>query len=440
MSGGASLRRRLLVLVLAAVGAAWAASAAWTAADARHELDELLDGHLAQAAALLIAQGLDTDDGEAADLAPLHRYAPRVAFQVWHEGRLVLRSAGAPAQPLGPQAAGFETVRHAGEAWRVFAARGAERDVQVYVAEALGARAAILRGVLRGLLLPALAALPLLALAVAWAVHRGLRPLQSLARALEARPPAATAPLALDAPAAELRPAVDALNGLFARIGGLLERERRFTADAAHELRTPIAAIDAQAQVAQAAADPAQRAHALAAVRAGCERAARLVGQLLTLARLEAEAAPANAARCNLAAVVRQVAAELLPAAEARRQPLSIDAPATLPAALEETLAGVLVRNLLDNALRYSPAGAPVALRLSADGTRWRLVVDDAGPGLDAAARARLGERFFRADAPAASGTGLGWSIVRRIADVAGLTLALDTSPLGGLGVRVEGA
>lgn len=439
MTGTPSLRRRLLVLVLSAAGAAWAVSAAWTWFDARHELDELLDGHLAQAAALLIAQGVDTDDDEAADIAPLHRYAPRVAFQVWHEGRLALRSAGAPLAPLGPQAAGFQTVTHEGDSWRVFAARGAERDVQVYVAEALDARDAILRGVLRGLLGPALAALPLLALAVAWAVHRGLRPLQALARALEARPPAAVEPLALPSPPAELRPAVDALNGLFGRIGALIERERRFTADAAHELRTPIAAIDAQAQVAQATADPAQRAHALGAVRAGCERAARLVGQLLTLARLEAEAPPANAPRCNLAAVVRRVAAELLPAAEARRQPLEIEGPATLDAALDEALAGVLVRNLLDNALRYSPDGARVTLRLSAEGARWRLAVDDSGPGLDAMARARLGERFFRVGTAEASGTGLGWSIVRRIAEVARLTVTLDVSPLGGLGVRVEG-
>lgn len=443
LSAGTSLRRRLLAGVLAAVSVAWAASAAWTWFDARHELDELLDGHLAQAAALLIAQGLDADDDVAADVAPLHRYAPRVAFQVWHEGRLALRSAGAPRVPLGTQPAGFQTVQHEGRAWRVFAARGAEHDLQVYVAEALEARNAILRGVLRGLLLPALAALPLLALAVAWAVHRGLWPLQALALALEQRPPAATGPVALPAPPAELRPAVEALNGLFGRIGALIERERRFTADAAHELRTPIAAIDAQAQVAQATADPLLRSHALAAVRAGCDRAARLVAQLLTLARLEAEPPPAASPPVNLAAAVRAVAAELLPAAEARRQSLEVEVPDTLCAAIDETQAAMLVRNLLDNALRYSPEGARVRLhlrRLHDSGGRWQLAVDDAGPGLAPAARARLGERFFRAGPPTASGTGLGWSIVRRMAEVNGLAVWAVDSPLGGLGVRVEGA
>jgi two-component system, OmpR family, sensor histidine kinase QseC len=441
LRGAPSLLRRLLLLVLGIVGAAWIGAAAWTYLDARHEVDELLDGHLAQAAALLIAQRVDgEDDDEAADVPPLHRYAPRVAFQLWHEGRLMLRSANAPLVPLGTQASGFDTVRHDGRAWRVFAARGGEQDVRVYVGERVDARDAILRAVMSGMARPLVVALPLLALLTGWAVYRGLAPLSALARELRAREPGSIAPLALAQPAAELLPAVTALNALFERIGGLLEAERRFTADAAHELRTPIAAIAAQAQVALGATNDAERRHALQATLAGCERAARLVDQMLTLARLEnADAPPAT--RINVAALLRQVVAQLLPAAEARGQALELEAPPQLDAAMDETLLGVLARNLVDNALRYSPAGARVVVALAQDGTRWALTVDDAGPGLDDAARARLGERFFRVLGPEASGTGLGWSIVRRIASVLKLEVAVDRAPaLGGLRVRVVGA
>ncbi|MEO8159492.1 MAG: sensor histidine kinase N-terminal domain-containing protein, partial [Betaproteobacteria bacterium] len=251
-----SLQGRLLVLVLAVVVGVWVATAAMTWFDARHELDELLDGHLAQAAAILVVQqtGEMEDNEHGVDAPTLHRYAPKVAFQVFHEGRLTLRSANAPAVPMVGAArdfkTGFTTVQIEGTAWRIFAARGAERDVQVYVGEQVTSRASILWAVLRSTLWPMVVALPLLALAAWWAVRRGVAPMRRLGRALADRQPHALQPVALDGTTSEMVPMVNALNGLFERIGTLLESERRFTADAAHELRTPIAAIRAQAQVA----------------------------------------------------------------------------------------------------------------------------------------------------------------------------------------------
>ncbi|MFO1270189.1 MAG: histidine kinase dimerization/phospho-acceptor domain-containing protein [Rubrivivax sp.] len=433
-----SLQARLLALVLGVVGALWLAASAFSWAEGRHELDELLDGHLAQGAALLIAQqahvddGGDGDDDTAEDAPPLHRYAPRVAFQVWHEGVLTLRSANAPTTPLGPQADGFATVGSGHEAWRVFAARGREGDIRVYVGEHIGARASILAAVMRGTFMPLAVALPLLAL-LAWAAVRGgLAPLRRLATELAARAPDATGPVMLKNPPAELRAVTGALDGLFARIGRLLERERRFTADAAHELRTPIAAISAQAEVALASNDEAVRRHALQATRQGCERATRLVEQMLTLARLE-NAAPEPAAAVALDAVARRVVADLVPLARGRQAQVELDAPMAVTAQVNEALFGVLLRNLVDNALRHGPPGTQVVARLAPG---WSLEVEDSGPGLDAAARERLGERFFR---PAGSeGSGLGWSIVRRIAEVQGLKVELlPPGPLGGLRVRV---
>ena len=263
-----SLQGRLLALVLGVVGAIWVAAGLLSARGARHELDELLDGHLAQAAALLIAQqghpGEDDEDAIADDAPQLHRYAPRVAFQVWQDGQLRMRSPTAPLTPLSGLRHGFETRTLDGEPWRLFATQGRGRGVQVYVAERMSSRADILQGMLIGLMSPLALALPLIALAVWWAVRRGLRPLGQLGQSLAGRQPGDLSPVVLPGatPPAELLPVLQNLNDLLARIGALLDSERRFTADAAHELRTPIAAIRAQAQVALAASEDAERRHA----------------------------------------------------------------------------------------------------------------------------------------------------------------------------------
>lgn len=485
---GGSLQGRLLAGLLGVVVLVWAGTAASTWVDVRHELDELLDSHLAQAAALLVAQQAreHEDSDEPLDAPQLHRYAPRVAFQVWHEGRLAMRSANAPTMPMvalgvpagttAPPAAaatglrdgdhddhhdrprreqrpdkrsdgelradgfvlGFHTVPLDGVDWRVFVAQGAERDVRVLVGEQVASRDDILWALLRGMLQPMALALPLLALAIWWAVRVGMAPLRTLSRTLAARHPQALAPVLLDGAPSEMAPMLDALNRLFERITAMVEAERRFTADAAHELRTPIAAIRAQAQVALAETDDAARAHALRATLAGCDRATRLVEQMLTLSRLEAGAAPALAS-VDLSALARRMAADLAPLAIARQQTLSLDAEAPQPVNGNETLLAVLLRNLIDNALRYSPAGAEVQVAVSTAPEGVLLQVQDSGPGLAEADRQRLGERFFRVLGSEQAGSGLGWSIVRRIAAVHGATVEVGRSAeLGGLSVSVR--
>lgn len=441
-----SLQGRLLLLLLAVVLAVWAAMAALTWIDTRRELDALLDSHLAQAAALLIAQqSAELEEEHSIDAPALHRYAPTVAFQVFHEGRLVLRSANAPAAPMMDAGAdsgagfatGFATVRMQGAAWRVFAAHGAEQDVQVYVGEQMASRQAILKAVLFNTVRPMAIVLPLLALAAWWAVHRGLAPLRRLGRALAERQPQALQPVELGCTVAEITPVVGALNSLFARIGTLLDAERRFTADAAHELRTPIAAIRAQAQVALAETDDTLRRHALHGTLEGCDRATRLVEQLLTLSRLEAGELPPMAA-VDLAALVQRVLASLAARAVAKEQTLDFDASGACTVHGNEPLLEVLVRNLADNAVRYSPRGAQIRVLVQQARGAVALTVADNGPGMTATERQRLGERFFRLPGSAESGSGLGWSIVRRIAAVHRLELQVDDAgPAGGLLVRV---
>jgi two-component system sensor histidine kinase QseC len=436
-----SLQARLLVLVLGLVTVVWLGAAVMTWVDARHELDELLDGHLAQAAALLVVQQAAGDgDDERADAPALHKYAPRVAFQVFHEGRLVMRSANVDTVPMTAATRGFTTVHlKDGAEWRVFATRGAERDVQVFVGEQTASRNAILWAVLRSVLLPLVFALPLLALAAWWAVRRGLLPLRHLSETLSQRGPETLDPVDLPDLPAEMQPLVKALNGLFGRIERMVESERRFTADAAHELRTPIAAIRAQAQVALGAgADDGQRQHALMATLAGCDRATRLVEQLLTLARLEATPV-LGVIPVDLSELARGVAAELAPAALARRQILELDAGAPCQVTGPAPLFSVLVRNLIDNALRYSPDGAQVRVTVAYEVGHAVLRVEDSGPGMPEPEMARLGERFFRLPGHEQPGSGLGWSIVKRIAAVSGAQVQVGRSgALGGLAVAVR--
>lgn len=444
----------MLAVLLGLVTLVWLAAAALTWLDTQHELDELLDGHLAQSAALLVAQqtghGAEEnspieahdeflDETENGDPAP-HKYSSRVAFQVFHEGQLTLRSANAPLTPMAKAIRGFETVRFANQTqWRVFAAHGNEGDVQVYVGEQVSSRNDILLAVLQAALMPLLYALPLLGL-VGWlAVRQGLAPLRALSQALARRHPQKLDPVVLTDVPAEIEPVVQSLNALFGRIAQMLESERRFTADAAHELRTPIAAIRMQAQVALGAThDTPGRVHALQQTVAGCDRATHLVEQLLTLSRLEVGSNAAQSSPVDLAALAQRVASDLALHALERQQVLELDAPSPCQIVANETLAYVLLRNLLDNALRYSPDHARVLVSVSMQGAHAVLRVQDSGPGLPEADLARLGERFFRALGTGQTGSGLGWSIVRRIAAVHHATVDIQRSTLlGGLGVSV---
>lgn len=441
-----SLQARVLLLVMGAAGLLWIAVAAMTWVDTRHELDELLDAHLAQSAALLVAQQVrelenDEHDKSGIDAPVLHRYAPRVAFQVFHEGRLALRSVNAPADPIvapsAMQTNKFRTVRIADEPWRVFATRGAKSDVVVLVGERLHARGDILLAILRTTLVPLLLGLPLLALVLWWSVRRGLLPMKELGQTLSRRDADDFSPLAVPRAPSEMEPLLAALNRQFARIAALVEHERRFIADAAHELRTPLAAIRTQAQVASSEGDPQRRQHALAATIEGCDRAARLAEQLLALSRLEG-AAKAPLADVDLAAVVRGVLADAAGTALARGQRLEFDASDSVHIAGDATLLAVLARNLVDNAVRYTPPQGEIGVSLSREGRRTLLAIRNTGVALSDAEFARLGERFYRVPGRESTGSGLGLSIVRRIAQLHDADLSFARGAKGGLQVSVH--
>ena len=442
MSQKFSLQKRLLVRTLGAVMVVWVATAAFVWFEAQHEVDELLDAHLAQSAALLVVQQNATpdDDEPLFDAPTLHKYAHRVAYQVFEGDRLVMHSPNVAHTPMAQHKQGFETLTLAdGKSWRIFSAPGRGHEVQIYVAERLDSRDEILRAVLRGFLPPLTIALPLLLIGLWWNVRSGLQPLQRLRQLLLKRDTKTLEPVSLSDTPHEVQPLLDALNDLLQRLALRMETERRFTADAAHELRTPIAAIRAQAQVALSATTDSVRQQALQGTVAGCDRASRVVEQLLTLARMESPQDVVSQP-FRLDQLIQQVMADLTPDALRRHQTLELVAPEFLQIHGQNTLWHILLRNLVDNALRYTPEGTIVRIQAHALGHgSVEVTVQDSGPGLSAENRTRLGERFFRVLGTSGTGSGLGWSIIRHIAALQHIDVEVKKSQeLGGLLVRLR--
>ena len=273
---------------------------------------------------------------------------------------------------------------------------------------------------------------------MAFAVRRAVAPLHGLSDELRARSADALQPLALTHAPSELRPLVGAMNGLFSRIEAMLARERRFTDDAAHELRTPLAVLRAQWDVLRRARPGAERDEAEAKMTRGLARLDRLVAQLLALSRVESGGSVLAKQPGAWAALVEQVMNDCLPLAERRRIELECDwaQPAgrePLPLHGDAALLAVLLRKLLDNALRYAPQGSTVTLRFD----ELALEVENDAEPLSDEQLARLGERFYRPEGQDEIGSGLGLSIVRRIAALHGLDLRFERRD-GGRGLRVR--
>jgi two-component system sensor histidine kinase QseC len=441
-----SLKRRLLLLALGATALVWLVTVLFTWLDARHEIREVLDAHLAQSASLLLVQlSHDLDEIETEHAPLLHKDARKVAFQIWEEGvRLGLHSVNAPQEPLGTRDQGFSERTVEGSRWRVFTSWDASGEYLIHVGERMELREELAAEMAQGLLLPLLVALPVLGILLWIAVGRGLRPLASLTDEVAQRDPDNLAPLDAARTPRDVLPLVEQLNRLFARIAQSFERERRFTADAAHELRTPVAAIKAQAQVAQLASGLPARDHALDQVVAGAERASRLVEQLLTLARLDA--IDRNALEpCGLRALAAQAVAEAAPAALSHGVCLELVASGDVPDVQVRcipALVEVLIRNLIDNAVRHGGGGA-VRVEV-ADPTGCAVVsVTDEGPGIPEHERSKVLERFYRLPEAGEGGSGLGLSIVQRIAQIHDAELVMRSGPAmdsgeGGKGLRVE--
>lgn len=427
-------------MLLTGVTLGWAAALALSYQDAHHEIDEIFDANLVQVAQLLLALANEYDDDD--DIAHLsgdfHKYQKKILFQLWdEEGHLLLRSRHAPRQPLTKEAGFAEARDQDGRRWRYFSQWDEGRDLRAVVAEDHEVRHELAGHIASRLLIPALLGLPLLAAWIWFAIRQGLAPVGAIANQVAQREPQNLSPITPGVAPTELRPLLLALNSLLARIDQALDNERRFTADAAHELRTPLAALAIQAQVAARARDAQERDHALAQIVEGSRRAGHLVEQLLTLARLD-PAAALTATPVRLEKIATEVCAAQAATALARDIRLELEPGDGATVRGNAELLRILLRNLVDNALRYTPSGGRVlvAIELSQQGIRLR--VSDSGPGIPPEQRALALKRFHRLAGQAIEGSGLGLSIVAAIAELHGARLELDDG-LGGQDSGVNG-
>lgn len=443
-----SLRWRLLAAVGIAVLLIWLLAGWFSYTQAQHEAEELMDGSLAQTSRLLLT--LLNEDERAVRSLAAHRsawddgredvYEPPLEFQIGSgDGTILVRSANAPALPvLG--VLGYIDIERPSGAWRVLNAESSDGRYRVQVSHAVALRDRASLEVAGQTILPLAIIVPVLLLLVYVSVRRGLRPLERLAADAAARSADNLAPLPRDGMPTEAWPLVAALNRLFARLDQSIEHERRFTADAAHELRTPLAALKVQTQVAGLSPDEGMRRHALQQIEAGVDRATHLVEQLLRLARLDPLVSVPNAQSIDpvwlvgevLGAIGRgqpEIAGRLLIDNRLAEQQVRGDA----------DLLTIALRNLLDNALRYSPADGRVQIELAAGASGIDLAVVDGGPGVAPDDLARLGERFFRGRGTLVEGTGLGLAIVARVAELHGARLQLANLPGGGFRAVLSG-
>lgn len=432
------LGTRLLQRLLPAIGLLWLLSAVLVLGIALIEGQRAVDRSLARAAKLFLAYAehefreKDNDLEEIVQSERLNASGYRV--QMWgSDGRLLIKSSAAPIEHMATIDAGFEDVQLDGAGWRVFVIDDSSGKVRLEVAEDETGRSAAVRRLVLSLVVPVLLGAPLLGALVWFALRRALWPVAAAAQDVATRAPADLGPIASDRLPGELAPLVEAFNALLQRVEHSVESERRFTADAAHELRTPLAAIRLQAQLAQRAGTPEQAAQALQRLIAGVDRATRLINQLLTLARFDPDDALAlGEEAAPLTAVVEGVVEELAPSAEARHVRLAFDADGDLPEVPAQAV-HVLLRNLVENAIRHSPEGGAVRIVTGATPTAWTLGVEDEGPGIPPEARERVFERFVSLQR--GQGSGLGLSIVRRIVQLLGARIEIGAA--GDHGARV---
>ncbi|HUB88609.1 MAG TPA: ATP-binding protein [Dyella sp.] len=453
-----SLRGRLLWMIIAVLVAALLPLGLYSYHRTLKETRELLDGRLAQSArtldVLIRHAGLDAlrlpaqgalvvpilSREEEEQLLHTRTYETEVGYQVFDmHNRMRLTTANLAQLPLPPApVSGFENRFFEGYGWRIFTLVDDVNNVVIRVGERDDSRRDITHALQLDLGLPQLFGLPLLALLVGWAVKRGLRPLERLRQALTSRSPGSRQPIRLDNSPQELQPVVDALNTQLERLEDALERERRFSADVAHELRTPLASTMIHLDGAMAAALPADAQAALTSAQSGLARLARRIEQLLALARLEAGAAAGQRGAVDLITVAMNVIDDLAPllgesgvefAFAEHDDSLKIDG--------YEAALAALLRNLIENAMHHVPMGGQVQLSMRRSKGAIAIEVIDNGPGIPPERRAAVFARFHR-EGNSGDGYGLGLSIVHRAAQLHDATIELLDAPSGrGLRVRV---
>lgn len=437
-----SLGGRLLSLIGMAILGIMVLQGVFAYRNALEQTDTLFDYQMQQTAFALRA-GLPVDAKGRPQGTPPEDENHEFIVQVWtNEGLRIFESALGDALPQ-MAVLGFANIPVRGTIYRVFSLQTRSQVIQI--AQDMRVRQALAREAAWRSLLPVVLLLPLLALIVWWVIRHSLTPVQRVRRELALRQPQDLAPVAEEDLPDEIRPLVQELNSLLLRVRLAFEAQQNFVADAAHELRSPLAALKLQLQLLHKAQDKDEQAAAEVHLAQGIERASRLVEQLLDLARQESAVQAASTARVDLRQLVEQALADAAPAAHVKGIDMGLSEDPQQQSAFtvnaDAQALKVLLRNLLDNAVKYVPAGGRVDIGWHSDAQGRSLVVEDSGAGIAVSERQRVLQRFVRGSDAAgkAGGSGLGLAIVQSIAQASGAELLLDASPqLGGLRVRAR--
>lgn len=430
-----SLRNRLLLILGGTFIVLWSLAAVWLLGDLRREVNVALDERLASSARMVaglleqLPQPLPSQPASPLTAIELGLETGLVCQVRSLRGEVLVRTPNMPRATLAEYGAGFHEVSIGEERWRTFTLQ--RQHLWVTTADRIDERQTLQSSILFAAASPVALALMGSLLLIWFGIGRGLSPLQSLRAVLAQRDAQDLQPVHVERLPKDLQPLVSTINQLFARIEAALERERRFTNDAAHELRTPLTAIKTHIQVAQMS--PAHDADfALQHAETAVDRMQRTLEQLLLLARVESAQDFDLVARSCAQTVARYALADLIAVPGSERIEVQSELSADVFIALPESLAVAALRNLLDNALRYSPAGSTVELLLTIEQQRLRLCVRDSGPGLSAANIEQAKQRFWRT-ASVERGSGLGLAIVQAICERYGGQLLLEAAPSEGL-------
>ncbi|MHB8743056.1 MAG: ATP-binding protein [Sulfuricaulis sp.] len=440
-----SIRRRLLFGLTGLFIVGWLIVVVATYIESRKEIEELFDEQLSRAAKVRVIlwevantfDDIDDVKHYEQEVARKSQHEEGVVFQVYRGGQLIFHTPDTPSF-LITSTPGYSNQILNNQKWRLFTDVSPQDSLIVQAGEPYVNRDKLLYKFTRNSLYPLLLAIPLLAAMIWLGVGRGLRPLKRVSDQVAQRSPSHLNPLETKEAPLEIKIFVDELNTLLGRLREAFDKERQFTANAAHEIRTPLASLKTHAQVALRATEKISREEGLQQIILGVDRINHLVEQLLTLARLDYETQERKFMRINLVSLVRDVLAEIAPMALNKGLDLSLEEHSHGEVIGNSTWLAILVRNLVDNAISYTLPGGMVEVEVAEGKGGVTLLVADTGPGISPDEYAHVFERFYRGSMTESMGCGLGLSIVRRIVELHSARITLVEPPSGkGLQVRV---
>jgi two-component system sensor histidine kinase QseC len=430
-----------------------------------HEIEELFDAQLAHSSNILfnlLGESVSTIDQSSKHLPVVYHglesalisgakngdgkdnlnalfYEKKVAYQIFNaNGKLLIKSGSAPDMPFAQKQLGFSRTDLNGEQWRVFSMYDEDWDFWLHVAESEYIREDLAQDIAAHTLLPGLVLLPVILLLLTFIIRIAVNPLKQLAEHIAKRDPKNLSPIIIESIPKEMMPVMDAINDLFLRLQDAIKREQRLTADAAHELRTPLSVVMIHAQNALAAKTDAERESALKELEQGMARISRLLEQLLTLSKINPETIPLS--ELNIIALAENVIAQMAPKIYEAGQEVEFIYNENLPTIYingSEFLLEILLRNMIDNASRYSPLDGLISVQITLDEDHIVLSVEDSGDGVSEANYNKLTQRFYRQQQNQSTGAGLGLSLVSSITQFHQGELSFYKSKLGGLGIRL---